>query len=108
MQSVNSLFQEARLPDRERERIRSYLDLLGDEGQDIVARWVGALPERQRLALALFCFESLRPSEIACVLGAKEAAVQQLLQQAAESLRARIERERARAAQQPERSRRRR
>ncbi len=74
MLSMIHLVQEAS-PGR---RVRGRTSLRAEEARRL-ARAIDALPETQRLALALRFYESLRPSRIALVLGMTEAEVETLL-----------------------------
>jgi RNA polymerase sigma factor (sigma-70 family) len=92
MLPVESLFQEADLPANERRRMQTFLERMADESGDVLSQWIDGLPERQRVALALRYYEALRPDEISIVLGVSEATVHELLQKAAESVRATMHR----------------
>lgn len=85
MLPVETLFQDAKLPARERRRFRSYLEKM-DGADDLLTRLIDGLPERQRIALALRYYEALRPDEIAVVLGVREEIVHELLRKATETV----------------------
>ncbi|MCA9728600.1 MAG: sigma-70 family RNA polymerase sigma factor [Candidatus Eisenbacteria bacterium] len=86
MLPVETLFQDAKMPARDRRRVRSFLERMEDEATDALAQLIGKLPERQRIALALRFYEALRPEEIAVVLGTREDTVHELLRKATESV----------------------
>jgi RNA polymerase sigma factor (sigma-70 family) len=83
MLSVETLFDEARLPSRVRSLAAS---LSEEEIRRLIAQQIDRLPERQRLALALRFYESLGPSEIACVLDIGEERAKTLLLEATRAL----------------------
>jgi DNA-directed RNA polymerase specialized sigma24 family protein len=83
---VETLFQDAKLPARDRRRVRSFLENVAGEAEDVLTRLIDGLPERQRVALALRFYEALRPDEIAVVLGTREDIVHELLRKATESV----------------------
>jgi len=85
MLPVDTLFQEAKLPARDRRRVLSFLEKV-DGAADVLTRLIDRLPERQRIALALRYYEALRPDEIAVVLGMREDMVQELLRKATETV----------------------
>jgi RNA polymerase sigma factor (sigma-70 family) len=85
MLPVDTLFQEAKLPARDRRRARTFLERV-DGAADVLTQLIDRLPERQRIALALRYYEALRPDEIAVVLGLREDMVHDLLRKAAETV----------------------
>ena len=88
MLPVETLFQDAKLPARDRRRVRSFLENVAGEAEGILTRLIDGLPERQRVALALRFYEALRPEEIAVVLGTREDTVHELLRKATASVSA--------------------
>jgi RNA polymerase sigma-70 factor, ECF subfamily len=61
--------------------------LLGQERDEAVRQEIAALPERQRVALVLHCYEDLSHAEIAGVTGWSQSAVESLLVRAYKNLR---------------------
>jgi len=68
----------------------SLTTLLDDEQRDRLAASIDALPEREKLMMALYYQEELNLKEIGAVLGVSESRVCQLHSQALSRLRARL------------------
>jgi len=82
MLSVHSLMQEAKVAPRERARLGR------KEERRMMAEAIEDLPELDRLILGLRYYESVRPAQIAAVLGLPEDEVRRLLAQALERIAA--------------------
>ena len=89
MLSLETLMREAPLDAATRKRVESVVAGLCAGS---LREAIDALPERQRLVLALRHYEALQVGESAAVLGAKERQVEELLEKATLALCGKLER----------------
>lgn len=93
MLSLETLFRDAGVTKSARSRAEA---ILAERGPDLLRETIDALPERQRIVLALRFYEALEPGEIAAVLGTKLEQVDELMGKAVAALCAKLERTGAR------------
>ncbi|GEK48854.1 RNA polymerase sigma factor FliA [Halomonas pacifica] len=84
------LVAEGQEPSAEEEGASPFLALLGGERRERLVAGIEALPEREKLLMALYYQEELNLKEIGAVLGVTESRVCQLHSQAIGRLRSRL------------------